>query len=228
MRSLIRLRCDHSPREFEGGTVPFEIFVAPHGADDLDGFGPLRARALAIDVECSLLHGRRSARSPLDASLREDVGSGDLFRHPRRMGEAIRQQRYAESQAKVFRGLCQSSEHYFGRRTMRPPLAKVMLDEPGNIESELIGELHLIEHLVVRALLPRSLPIGMLARIPWPRCIDFVEQIELHPHSLRAMNSGLPRDPNERSGSGTVGSMPRLQPHGEHVEPRSHIRPRSV
>ena len=192
MRSLVRLRRHHPPGELEGGTVPFEVFLAPHGTDDLDRFGPLRPRLLTIDMERGLLHRRRSARAPFDPSLREDVGSGDLFGHSSRMREAIRQQCYTEPQPQVLGGLCQGSEYDFRRRAMRTTLAKVMFDEPRDVEPELIRELHLIEHLVIRALLSRSLPGRMLTGVPRSRCIDFIEQIELHlePSGPRTVRCG--------------------------------------
>src|SRR6476620_6024745 len=98
MRVLVRLRRDEAPRELEARAVPLEVLVAPHGADDLDGFGPLGATLLAVDVERGLLHRSRPAGAPLDTSLREDVGGRDLLRDPRGVRESVRQQRHPEAE----------------------------------------------------------------------------------------------------------------------------------
>ena len=67
------------------------------------------------------------------------------------------------------RRLRQRADHDLGGRTVRAALAEVVLDEPGDVEAELVGEPHLLEHLAVGPLLARSLAVGVRSLVPRPR-----------------------------------------------------------
>ena len=56
-----------------------------------------------------------------------------------------------------------------------------MLDLPGEIDSEPIGELHLIERLLVEP--------QLVALVPRPRQLVLVEDAEFHRHSLLSLPS---------------------------------------
>src|SRR5207253_5921222 len=71
-------------------------------------------------------------------------------------------------------------EHLRGR-TVRVLLEKVMLDRPDVVEAELVGELHLLEGVVVHGALG-------LAR-PRARDRELVEEAELHAYRPRASSS---------------------------------------
>ena len=180
VRILVRLRRDQAARELEGGAVPLEVLLAPHRADDLDGLRPLGATRFAIDVERGLLHRRGATGAPLDATLREDVGGRHLLRHARRVREAVGEQRHPEPEADVPGHLRQRTDDDFGGRAVRPSLPEVVLDEPGHVEAELVGELHLVEHLAVRALLPCPLAPRMRSCFPRSGRVDLVQQVQLH------------------------------------------------
>src|SRR5688572_15526918 len=108
------------------------------------------------------------------------------------MREAERQQRDAESQAQVLGALGEGADDDFGRGAVRTTFSEVMFDEPGLMEAESVAELHLLEHLAVRALLAHPLPVRMWC-VPGPRCVDLVQQIQFH----RSPRSGL-RDADAR------------------------------
>ena len=160
---------DEPPRELERRAVPLEVLVAPHRADDLDGLGPLGAARFAVDVERGLLHRRRAAGAPLDATLREDVGGRHLLGDPRRVGEPVGQQGHAEAETDVLRRLGERADHDLGRRAVRAALAEVVLDEPRDVEAELSASFIWSSISAYAALLPRPLAVGVRSAVPRSR-----------------------------------------------------------
>ena len=171
---------NHTTGKVEGGAVPFEVFLTPHGRDDLDRLFPSEPAGLPIDVEGRLLHRRGPTSAPLDAATREDVGSRHLLGDSGRMDEAVRQQGDPEAQADVFCRLGERPNHHLGCRAVRPTLSEVVLDEPGDVETDLVGEAHLFEHLPIGPLLTFPLGVGMGLVARRPRRVDLIEQIQLH------------------------------------------------
>ena len=73
------------------------------------------------------------------------------------------------------------ADDHLGGRAVRAALAEVVLDEPGGVEAELVGELHLLEHLGVGALL--AVPAGRTGCGPASHGsgrVDLVQQVQLH------------------------------------------------
>ena len=180
VRVLVRLRRDQAARELERGAVPLEVLLAPHRADDLDGLGPLGAARLAVDVERGLLHRRRAAGAPLDATLREDVGGRDLLGDACRVGEPVGQQRHAEAEADVLGRLGERADHDLGRGAVRAALAEVVLDEPRDVEAELSASF-ICSSISAYARCSRvALAVRVRARLPRSWRVDLVQQVQLH------------------------------------------------
>src|SRR5205085_8155208 len=124
---------------------------------------------------------------------------------------------------------------HFGRRAVRAALAEVVLDVPRGVEPELVGELDLLDRLVIRLLLGFALTVRVGLIGPRPGDIDLVEKVELHagrlrsqeqtilPHSERSIPPGRPgcqggrltpqAAPRRRRWARSCG-RPRLRTHG--------------
>src|SRR4030095_14877879 len=92
---------------------------------------------------------------------------------------AERRERHAETEPDALGDLRERAEQHFRRGAMRTPLAEVVLHRPDRVEAEPVGELDLLDRLVVGA--PLALALAPRMRLP-PRlrCVHFVEQVELH------------------------------------------------
>ena len=86
--------------------------------------------------------------------LGEDVGGGHLLGDAHGRGERVGHQRDAEAEADVLGALRERADDHLGRRRVRAALAEVVLDVPGGVEAELVGQLDLLERL----------PVGLPAR----------------------------------------------------------------
>ena len=133
----------------------------------------MACRSSGIDAEAVHLGGRRAlARAPLDAAARDEVERGDALRHPRRMVVAggistmpwPRRMRLVRCE--------QAARNTSGRRGVRVLLEEVVLDLPGVVDAEPVGQLHLVERLLEQP------ELGALE--PWPRQLMLVEDTELH------------------------------------------------
>src|ERR1700730_7650247 len=87
-----------------------------------------------------------------------------------------RHQADAMAEADVFGALRARGEKYFGGGGVRILLEKVMLDFPGVVDAELIGEFDLIERFL------KQPEFG--AVVPRPRQLVLVENAEFHGRSL--------------------------------------------
>ena len=158
--------------------MPLGVLVFPEVHDGLDGVlghGPAR---VAVDAERRLLHRRGPARAPLDAALGEHVDRRNLLGHAHRRCEPVRHQADAEAQADVLGDLAQGAEHDVGCRAVGAALTEVVLDQPDRVEAELVGQLDLLEGLVVGLLLGLALVLRELAG-PGAGNVDLVEQVQL-------------------------------------------------
>ena len=161
--------------------MELEVLALPHADDGLDGLLPLLAARLAVDTERDLLHRRGAAGAPLDPPAREHVGGGNLLRDAHRRGERVGHQRHAEPEADLLGDLRQRADDHLGRGRVRATLAEVVLDVPGGVEPELVGQLDLLERLPIGLLLGLPLAVRMWTG-PRLRDVDLVEQVQLHRH----------------------------------------------
>ena len=173
----------HAPREVEIRAVELEVLGLPHADDGLDGLSRLILRVLPVDAEGGLLHRGGATGAPLDPARGEDVDGGHLLGHPHRWPEGVGEERHPESQPDLLGDLGERPEHDLGGRAVGAALAEVVLDVPGGLEAQAVGQADLLEGLAVGALLGLALPDGV-GPGPWPRDVDLVEQVELHLHRL--------------------------------------------
>ena len=66
-------------------------------------------------------------------------------------------------------------EKYLGRGGVRIFLEKMVLDFPGVVDAEPVGEFDLVQRLLEQPVL--------VALVPWPRQLVLVENAEFHAHS---------------------------------------------
>ena len=129
-------RLGHHLRDLAGGLFPHGLLQA------------------AFDAEAAeLLFGGGFARAELDAAVGEEVEGGDALGDACGVVVVGRGEGDAVAEAHVLRALREGGEHELGRGGVRVLLEEVVLDFEDVIEAEFIGELHLVEHLVVDAVL---------------------------------------------------------------------------
>src|SRR6202011_587254 len=100
---------------------------------------------------------------------------GDTLRYPRRVIVFRRHQADAVAETDLLGALRARREEYLGRRGVRIFLEKMVLDFPGVVDAEFIGEFDLIERLLKQPVL--------VAVVPRPRKLMLVENAEFHGRS---------------------------------------------
>ena len=180
MRLLQRLRHHVAARHLEELALEAGIGVHRHhvGAllDALLPHPPLLDR-IEADIEAAELHQRRAlAGAEFDAAVGDEVERGDAFGHPRRMIVFRRHQADAVAEADVLGALRAGGEKDLGRGGVRIFLEEVVLDLPGVVDAEPVGEFDLVERLLKQPVL--------VALVPGPRQLVLVENAELHGRSL--------------------------------------------
>src|SRR5262249_11687901 len=150
------------------------------------------------DAEAAHLDRRRRlAGAPLDAAVRDEVERGDTFGNPRRVVVFGRHQGDAVAEADLLRALRAGGEEHLGSGGGRIFLEEMVLDLPDIVDAELVGELDLVERLLVQALL-RILGPGL-------RQLVLIEKPEFHP---RVPLVSAPSPPRKRGPSVTATSLP--------------------
>ncbi len=139
----------------------------------LDRLAPLVAllvhrHAIAAEFEQS----GGFARAPFDAALRYEIERRDALGDARGMIVVGRHQGDAVSEPDILRPLRARREKYFRRRGMRIFLEEVMLDFPGVVDAEFVGELDLIERILEQ--------LQLIALFPGTRQLMLIEDAELH------------------------------------------------
>src|SRR5712671_5211184 len=139
---------------------------------------PLLDRVEA-DIEAAELHQRRAlAGAEFDAAVGDEIERGDALGHPRRVIVFRWHQADAVAETDVFGALRAGRKEYFRGGGVRILLEKMVLDFPGIVDAELVGEFDLIERLLKQPVL--------VALVPRPRKLVFVENAEFHGRSLGA------------------------------------------
>ena len=112
------------------------------------------AEALQLDARAGL------AGAPLDAAVAHQVERRDALGDARRMVVARRHERDAVAEADVLRALAAGGEEDLGRGGVRVLLEEVVLDLPGVVDAEPVGELDLVERLLEQPVLAARRPQG--------------------------------------------------------------------
>ena len=124
----------------------------------------------------SSIKRRALAGAEFDAAVGDEVERGDALGDPRRVIVFRRHQADAVAEPDSFGALRAGREEDFRRRGMRIFLEEMVLDLPGVVDAELVGEFDLIERLLEQPVL--------VALVPRPRQLVLVENAELHGRSL--------------------------------------------
>ena len=184
VRLLRRLGHHVAQRELEVVAVPLPTFVPEHRQRGLHRLLPHHALVAEAAIEGMELGDRGAlAQAELDAAVRHQVER----RHP--LGDARRvvggELDDAVAEADLLGALARRGEEDLGRRRMRVLLEEVVLDLPGVVVPEPVGELDLIE----RVLDQRALGV----RGPRARELMLVEDAELHAGRPPRESRSLPR-----------------------------------
>ncbi len=123
-------------------------------------FAPHRAALRRVDVEAfEFGAGRGFAGAELDAAVRDEVERGDALGDARGRVVVRRHEVDAVAQADVLRALASSREEHLRCGGVRVLLEEVVLDFPGEVDAQLVGQLDLgervLEQLELRAFDPR-------------------------------------------------------------------------
>src|SRR5262249_55852413 len=100
----------------------------------------------------------------------DQIEGRDTLGNPGRVGRG--QLHDAMRQADLFGALARRGEKHFGCRRVRILLEKVVLDLPGEVVAKPVGELDLVERVLVE--------LELALRRPRARQLQFVEYAELH------------------------------------------------
>ena len=132
-----------------------------------------RPLLLGGDVEAAELEPRGAlADAEIDPAVGDDVERGDAFGGARRVVVVRDHLADAVAEADAVGQRRGAGEEDLGRRGVRILLEEVMLDLPGIVVAEPVGEHDLVERLVEQPLL--------VARRPGPRQLQLVEHAESH------------------------------------------------
>src|SRR6202158_3895871 len=132
---------------------------------------------IEADIEAAELHQRRAlAGAEFDAAVGDEIERGDALGDPRRVIVFRWHQADAVAETDVPGALRAGREEYFRGGGGRILLEKMVLDLPGIVDAELVGEFDLIERLLKQLVL--------VALVPRPRKLVFVENAEFHGRSL--------------------------------------------
>src|SRR3954467_11494414 len=148
--------------------------LCEHRDDGLDRLLPDRALLVVVDAErLKLGDAGALAGAELDAPVRDEVERGDALGTARRVRR--RQLQNAVTQANVLCPLAGRAEKYLGGRRMRVFLKEMVLDLPGVVVAEPVGQFDLIECVLIKPMLA--------ARFPWARQLQLVKYAEFHARS---------------------------------------------
>ncbi len=180
MRLLHRLRHDVAQREIEIGAVIFAAAILEHRDDRAHRVFPHRAffvegaaKGFELGAAGALAHAE------FDAAAADEVECGDALGDPRR--RARRQLHDAVREPDVLGALARGTEKHLGGRRMRIFFEKMVLDLPGIVVAEPVGQLDLVERVLVEP--------QLAARLPRPRQLQLIENAELHRFLLGVLHA---------------------------------------
>src|SRR6266478_6928947 len=143
--------------------------------DALFPHSPLLDR-IEADIETAELHQRGAlAGAEFDAAVGNQIEGCDALGDAGRVIVFRRHQADAMAEPDLPGALRAGGEKDLGRRGVRIFLEKMVLDFPGIVDAEPVGELDLVERFLQQAVLG---PLG-----PWPRQLMLIENAEFHGRS---------------------------------------------
>jgi hypothetical protein len=154
-------------------TLVGEGLLHPHLGQAAHELVPALLGRVGIGAEAAELGpGRRAAGADMQAPAREDIQRRGLLGDLDRMVELGNANHDAMPDLDILGQHRTRGEKQLGRRAVRIFLEEMVFDRPDMLEAQRIGELHLLEAVVVN----RTLLLGR----PGTRDRDLVEQAELH------------------------------------------------
>src|SRR4051794_8286374 len=148
--------------------------LCEHRDDGLDRLLPDRALLVVVDAErLKLGDAGALAGAELDAPVRYEVERGDALGTARRVRR--RQLHDAVAQPDLLRALAGRAEKHLRGWRVRVFLKEMMLDLPGIVVAEPVGQFDLIERVLIK---PVFSP-----RLPRARYLQLVENAEFHARS---------------------------------------------
>jgi len=180
VRLLRRLGDDVAQWEIEIGAVVFAAAVPEHRDDRAHRVFPHRAFFLEAAAErFELGDAGALAHAEIDAAAADEIERGDAFGDPRRVAGG--QLHDAVSEADLLGALARRAEEHFRCGRVRILFEKMVLDLPGIVVAEPVGQFELVERIVVEP--------QFAAGLPRARQLQFVEYAELHPFLLGVVGS---------------------------------------
>ena len=184
--------------------------VLEHRDDAAERVLPDLALGLHVAAEATEFGDRRRfAGAHFDAAVRYKIECGNAF------GDALRwvggQLHDAVAEPDVLRPLAGGAEKDFRRRRVRIFLEKVVLDLPGVVVAKPVGQLHLIERILIE--------LPLIIRSPRTRKLQFVEDAEFH-GLFPDLLASIPPEPDQ----GVKGSACTREMSATHKDRHFHIR----
>src|SRR4030081_3279988 len=190
MRLLHRFRHHVPARHLKELALEAGIGIHHHHVGALlDAFMPHAAflDRIETDIEAAELHQRSTLPgAEFDAAVGDEIERGDAFGDPRRMIVFRRHQADAVAETDVLGALRACRQEYLRGRGVRIFLEKMVLDFPGVVDAELVGEFDLIERLLKQPVL--------VTLVPRPWKLMLVENAEFHGRSSRVFRKSIPSD----------------------------------
>ena len=158
VRLLQRLRHHGAQRKVEVLAVVLPAVVPEHRQHAARLLPDVALVAEAQVERVQLGHRRAFAEAELDAAVGHQVERRDSLGDAR--GMVRRQLHDAVAEADVLRALARGGEEHLRRGGVRVLLEEVVLDLPGVVEAEPVGELDLVERVLEEPVLAVRVPVA--------------------------------------------------------------------
>ena len=180
VRLLHRFGHDVAQREIEIGAVIFAAAIPEHRDDRPHRVFPDRALFLKGATEWFEFGAARTlAHAEIDPAATDQVERRDPLGDPRRVAGG--QLHDAVGEADLFGALARGTEKHLGGGRMRILFEKVVLDLPGIVVAEPVGQFELVERVVIEP--------QLAARLPRARQLQLIKDAELHRFLLGALRA---------------------------------------
>src|SRR5579885_742638 len=196
MRLLQRLRQHIAQWHLKVLAVMLAGVLRHHRDDRLDRFLP--DRALLVERHAERLEFGDTgalAGAEFDPAIADEVERRDALGTARRMRR--RQLHDPVTQADLLGALAGRTEKYFGSRGVGIFLEEMVLDLPGIVVAEPVGEFDLVQRILVEP------PFAAL--FPWARQLQLVEDAEFHRMPLLRAGQMMPAAVRHYNGSAQPG-----------------------